>query len=283
MSRSRNEDARLTIGDVAERTGVSVATLRAWEARHGFPDPRRLASGHRRYGPVEVAQIEQLVRDRDAGLSLDAAIERARHLDARREPSIFAGLRRRHPELGIHILTTRAMMAVTRAIEDECCATAERPVLAAGFQRDAFYRRSERRWRELARTASFSVVFADFPVNRAPPCSPVEVSLPREAPLRREWTIVCHAVGAAAVLAGWERPSRDDVADGARRFEALWTTHAEVVDDAMAIALELAGQHAPELVTMTAAGLSPLPADPVLDLQRTTALTNRVVAYLDGR
>ena len=39
----------LTISDLAQRTGVSAATLRAWETRHGFPTPTRRESGHRRY------------------------------------------------------------------------------------------------------------------------------------------------------------------------------------------------------------------------------------------
>lgn len=135
----------------------------------------------------------------------------------------------------------------------------------------------------MARTAVLSVVFADFLVSRAPPCSPVEVSLPQSSPLRREWAIVCHAAGAAAVLAGWERPGPRDGPEHARRFEALWTTDPAVVSDAMSIALGLARLHAPELVTDTAADLAPLVEDPVMDRHRTTSLTNRVVAYLDHR
>ncbi len=278
-----HHQASLTIGEVAERTGISVATLRAWEARHGFPQPVRLASGHRRYRKVDVDKIEQLRRDRRTGLSLEAAVERARRPESRMEASIFAGLRRRHPDLGIHILTKRAMLAVTRAIEDECCASAERPVLVAGFQRERFYRQSERRWRELARTASLTVALADFPVSRAPQAAPLEVALPPTAPLRREWAIVCHAAGAPAVLAGWERPGQEDVADHRRRFEALWTTQAGVVAEAARIAVELARRHAPGLVTWTTGDLAPVVDDPAIGLRGATSLTNRVVAYLDDR
>src|SRR3954471_22657378 len=32
----------LSIADVAYRTGIPVATLRAWETRYGFPAPERL-------------------------------------------------------------------------------------------------------------------------------------------------------------------------------------------------------------------------------------------------
>ena len=46
--------ASLSIGDVAERTGVAVPTLRMWEQRHGFPQAERLPSGHRRYRAEDV-------------------------------------------------------------------------------------------------------------------------------------------------------------------------------------------------------------------------------------
>ena len=41
--------ASLTIGDLAHRTGVPISTLRSWERRYGFPEPRRQRGGHRRY------------------------------------------------------------------------------------------------------------------------------------------------------------------------------------------------------------------------------------------
>jgi methanogenic corrinoid protein MtbC1 len=39
----------LSIGDLAERSGVSPDTIRVWERRYGKPEPVRLPSGHRRY------------------------------------------------------------------------------------------------------------------------------------------------------------------------------------------------------------------------------------------
>lgn len=49
--------AELSIGDLAEATGLSVAVLRAWERRYGFPEPARLASGHRRYRAADVPRL----------------------------------------------------------------------------------------------------------------------------------------------------------------------------------------------------------------------------------
>ena len=67
-------DANLTIGAVADATGLSVPVLRSWEQRYGFPMPLRLPGGHRRYSTEHVEQIRRVTSDRDAGMSLDAAI-----------------------------------------------------------------------------------------------------------------------------------------------------------------------------------------------------------------
>ena len=71
-----NPAPALTISAVAEETDLSEAVLRSWEQRHGFPQPVRLPSGHRRYTADDVERIRQVVRDRDAGMSLEAAIAR---------------------------------------------------------------------------------------------------------------------------------------------------------------------------------------------------------------
>jgi len=45
------------MGAVTRRTGISEHTLRAWERRFGFPKPKRLPSGHRRYTAGQVQQL----------------------------------------------------------------------------------------------------------------------------------------------------------------------------------------------------------------------------------
>jgi DNA-binding transcriptional MerR regulator len=135
-------EATLTIGDLVERTGVGEGTLRMWERRHGFPAPERLPSGHRRYRATDAELVLQVLRERAAGLSLPAAIARAREAGDGAEPSVFAGLRRRRPELQPIRLRKPLMLALTRAIEDESCARAERALLFGAFQRERFYRQS---------------------------------------------------------------------------------------------------------------------------------------------
>jgi DNA-binding transcriptional MerR regulator len=265
---------------VAARTGVSVAALRAWERRFGFPRPERVPSGHRRFTAEQVEQVRQVVRDRDAGWSLEAAIERVRGGRPRAETSIFAALRRQRPDLAVHELAPRAMLAISRAIEDECCARAERGVLLGSFERIERYRRSEPRWRELARTATVTVVFADFAKTRVRRGEPTEVALGADAPLLREWAVVCDAPDAAACLAGVERPPARR-GRGRRVFEAVWSVEPAVVRDATEAGLRLAHEHAPRLGE--AASLLPPwePAEAAAVLRRAGALTSRIVAYLE--
>jgi hypothetical protein len=45
------------MGAVTRYTGISEHTLRAWERRFGFPQPKRLPSGHRRYTTDQVRQL----------------------------------------------------------------------------------------------------------------------------------------------------------------------------------------------------------------------------------
>ena len=67
------------IGVVARMTGVSMATLRAWERRYKFPDSERTAGGHRLYSEKDVMRL-RWVKDRiDEGLQTAQAINALRH------------------------------------------------------------------------------------------------------------------------------------------------------------------------------------------------------------
>ena len=85
------------------------------------------------------------------------------------------------------------------------------------------------------------IAFADFGRLAAAagpppgPAAPVQVSLPADAPARREWTLVCDCRDYPACVTGWELPGQRPAADGARRFEAVWSLDPQVVRDAAAI------------------------------------------------
>jgi DICT domain-containing protein len=269
----------MTIGELAERTGVPTATLRSWESRYRFPRPQRMDSGHRRYAPGDVALIEEVLRQRAAGLSLPAAIAQAGR-PSPADPSVFALLRRRHPELQPQVLRKSTLLALTRAIEDEYCARAEHAILFASFQQEHYFRRSEDRWNELARTAETVTVFADFATAAGGDGEPTKVPVPAGAPLRREWMLVCEAPDYPVCLAGWEIPGQRGAADANRRFEALWTLDPRPVREAAHTCARLAESFSPGLGL--AGRLPAEPAPPVsADLQRATALLTRMASYLD--
>jgi MerR family transcriptional regulator, light-induced transcriptional regulator len=261
------------IGELAERTGVPQATLRTWESRYGVPRPRRLPGGHRRYTDRDVSLVADVLRLRDSGLALPAAVAAAGRSAEAEETSVFAGLRRRHPDLIAQTLSKPSLLALSRAIEDECCARAEQATLFAAFQRERFYRASAARWSDLARTARSAVVFADFGRSDGT-ASPVQVDLPPSAPLRREWVLVCDSADLPACVAAWELPGQEAVPDTRRRFESVWSVDARVVRDAARICAGLAGEWGD-----VPGGPTPRPS---ADLLRAQSLFHRFVEHLDG-
>jgi DNA-binding transcriptional MerR regulator len=62
----------------ARLTGVSRERLRTWERRYGFPEPRRVGSGPRRYAIEDVQRVVAVRRAAEAGVPIPHAIERSR-------------------------------------------------------------------------------------------------------------------------------------------------------------------------------------------------------------
>ena len=267
----------LSIGDVAAQTGVGESTLRMWEARYSFPSPKRLPSGHRRYTEQDLARIHAVLRAREEGLPLPYAINRARRLEAEPRPSVYGALREQFAHLHPHQLPKRALVWLSRAIEDECTARAPRPLLVAAFQHERFYRQVEPRWREFARSAERAIVLADFHRLRTPDSAPAEVPLAPTDPLMREWVVACDAPQLSACLVGWERPR---TAGEPRLFETIWTVEPDVAREAARLCCDLAAERAPGLVDDLRARLAdaPAPADQS-HLRGAVELTTRMLAY----
>ena len=271
----------LGIAEVAARTGLGVPLLRAWETRFGFPSPARLPNGRRAYSERDVELLLQVVRDRAGGLSLPAAVELAAEAGVEPEGSIFAGLRRRRSDLDAWLLSKRTLLNMSRAIEDEYCARGEPAVLIATFQREEFYRRAERRWRDLARTAHLAIVLADFPRSPEAPGRPDRAAAaergggqPRmDADLRRAGVLrVPGGVGARrpGVRTGRGAQVRDALE---RRARGRARGHPG--------GAEIALRAAPDLAERFPARLdrAPHPAPP--EVRTLVALTGRMIGYAE--
>ncbi len=270
---------RLTISDLAQRTGITPATLRTWETRYGFPRAERRGGGHRRYRERDVELVQEVLRLREAGVRLDAAARQVLAGAAGPVASVYVTLRRRYPHLQVQTLRKSTLVPLSRALEDECCARAERPRLYGGFQSSRFFAQSALRWHELARTARSATVFTDADVEGGDPAIRL-VRLPDEAPLRREWVLVCDASDYPAALAAWELLGQRDVADSQRRFECVWTLEPGAVADAARTCQELADRLDPGGAGDRPGRLDP-PPQASADLRRATALFSRMVAYVD--
>lgn len=265
-----------SIGKVAEATGLSLATLRAWEARHGFPSPPRSDGTHRRYSADEVDAIKRVMAARSTGLSLAAAIELERQ--QHRPRSIYASVRERWPHLAGRRLGRPTMLAISRAIEDECCARAATPFLLAAFQTPDAYRPARARWADLSHTAAHAIVLAAFPGSQRRRDAPTEIAVAADDPIAREWAVICDAPGASTCLVGWETHDRDS---SGRRFEAIWSVDPLVVRHAALAGLSIAGDHAADSVHLpTVSSLGPLPSRSI-DTARLVALTERIVVDVD--
>jgi DNA-binding transcriptional MerR regulator len=279
--------ATLSIGELAERTGVKPATLRMWESRHGFPRAERRESGHRRYSEVDVERVRQVVRRQEAGARLEVAIAELALLQARVDdppgaPTVYAVLRRRHPALVPQRLKKSTLIALSWAIEDECCARAERPIIFGAFEQERYFRAAEERWNELARISRSAIAFAALSDGRAPRGDVSLVDLPEDAPMRREWAVVCDAKDFPALLTAWELPGQSMIPDRQRLFETIWTVQPGPVRDAARlcaqVALQLGHQDAAPLLYELAEN----PPAPPVELVEAAGLLNRVVAYMDS-
>src|SRR4051794_41035094 len=257
-----------------------------WEQRYGFPEPERTESGYRVYRAGDVAALRRVQAFRQRGLSIPAAIERARETGTETDrPSIYAAVASTGHGARPQVLRKATLVALSRAIEHETLAHAAAPVLFGAFQRERFYRHVQARYRRMSRYADAATVFADFPAVRHPAGGAAEIPISPSDALGNEWAVIVDAPGYAACLLAWEQPGvtePGDHDDRDRRFEALWTVDPEATRRAALVAAKLAGhQDAPY-----GERLERMLADRPLAMERPapalTALTNRIVAYLEG-
>jgi MerR family transcriptional regulator, light-induced transcriptional regulator len=276
----------LAIKDVADRTGLAAGTIRMWEQRYGFPEPERTPAGYRRYADEDVEALRRVVAYRERGLSIPAAIARARETgEAADRPSIYAAVASMDHGARPQVLRKRTLVAMSRAIEHETLALGAAPVVVGAFQHVPAYRAVEHRWRRLHDRADVAVVFADFADVRRVDGAPAELPIPADAALGNEWAVVVDAPGYAACLLAWEHPTLvqpHGPEDLDRRFEAIWTLDPRATRRAAEVAAVLARRVDRASGDRLAAALEDRPLALDEPAPALTALTNRMLAYVEA-
>jgi methanogenic corrinoid protein MtbC1 len=80
MKHTLSADPIYNIKSVAEQTGILPVTLRAWERRYNFPEPQRSGSGYRLYSEHDIAALNWLKAETEAGLAIGRAVNLLRKL-----------------------------------------------------------------------------------------------------------------------------------------------------------------------------------------------------------
>jgi DICT domain-containing protein len=271
----------LSIGELADHTGLSPATLRMWESRHGFPEAHRLESGHRRYDEQTVERVRAVLARQAAGVRLDVAIAESGTSPSPSAPSVYAELRRAQPELVPLVLRKSSLVAISHAIEDECASQARRAVLFGAFQHERHLRGSRARWEDIAATARAAFVFTRGQHAHLAGSALVHVPLAESDPMRREWSLVCDGTDQPAALSAWELPGQTNTPDRDRLFEAIWTLDPAAVRSASLTCAALAADAGVEEAVEIVDSLSP----PSMSQAGTAASANRlflrVVSYME--
>ncbi len=76
-----DEELLYNIGVVSRMTGISMATLRAWERRYSFPSSGRTEGGHRLYSENDVLQLRWVKQRIEEGMQTLQAINALRHIE----------------------------------------------------------------------------------------------------------------------------------------------------------------------------------------------------------
>ena len=119
------DNGRYRIQSVAEMTGVSAATLRAWERRYGIPSPRRTASAYRLYTDQDVELIKRVRELCDGGIAPSQAAQMVLATQGSREE--FA-----HLEVDTHELAVQKIMSAVEKFDADMLEAAVKHALFLG-------------------------------------------------------------------------------------------------------------------------------------------------------
>ena len=112
----------LKIGEVADRAGVNLQTIRYYEREGLLPEPPRLASGYRMFPQDAVRRVRFIKRAQELGFSL-AEIKQllALRIDQRRGSADVRTLAQgKIADIDQKIRTLQAMKRILKSLSDRC-------------------------------------------------------------------------------------------------------------------------------------------------------------------
>ena len=119
------DNGRYRIQSVAEMTGVSAATLRAWERRYGIPAPRRPASAYRLYTDQDVELIKRVRELCDSGIAPSQAAQMVLATQGSREEFT-------HLEVDTHELAIQKILAAVEKFDSDMLEAAVKHAMFLG-------------------------------------------------------------------------------------------------------------------------------------------------------
>jgi MerR family mercuric resistance operon transcriptional regulator len=132
----------LAIGEVADRTGVNLETIRYYERAGLLPSPPRTAGGHRQYGKTHVKRLNFIRRARGLGFTIEEIRALLRFSDERQQPCAKArDLAAGHlEEIRTKISDLRSMEKVLREMVARCDndTSQDCPLIEALFRERSF-------------------------------------------------------------------------------------------------------------------------------------------------
>ncbi|SOD95768.1 MerR family transcriptional regulator [Blastococcus haudaquaticus] len=116
----------LQIGQVAERTGLSLRTIRFYEENGLVPPTGRTAGGFRLYGEDAVARLEVIKRMKPLGFALEEMRELLTLLadlsSAPTDPALVDRLRMFHEAATARVTALREQLAIAEGFADDLAA-----------------------------------------------------------------------------------------------------------------------------------------------------------------
>ena len=112
----------LKIGEVAERGGVNLQTIRYYERERLLPEPPRLESGYRMFPESTVRRVRFIKRAQEIGFSLGEIRELlSLRMDAQRERTeVLTLAQAKMTDIDGKIRTLKEMKAVLNRLMERC-------------------------------------------------------------------------------------------------------------------------------------------------------------------